>query len=62
MLDWTASSSAMYFSVSFDGYIVTISMNRSTRFRLDVSTTLGLLQYWCVEKHIADDEAVRSNI
>ena len=33
------------FSVSFDGSIVTISMDRSTCFCLDVSATLGLLQY-----------------
>ena len=47
MLDQTTSSSAMYFSVSFDGSIVTISMDKSTRFRLDISASLGLLQYWC---------------
>ena len=43
MLDRTALSSEMYFSVFFDGPIVTISMVRSTRFCLDVSATLSLL-------------------
>ena len=51
MLDQTASSSAMYFSVFFDGSIVTISMHRCTLFRLDVSATLGLFQYRCVVQH-----------
>ena len=44
MLDRTALSSAMYFSVSFDGSIVTISMDRSTHFRLDVSTNFLISQ------------------
>ena len=39
-------------SVSFDAYIVTISMDRSTHFYLDVSATLGLLQYQC---SVSDD-------
>ena len=43
MLDRTA-----LLSVSFDGSIVTISTDRSTRFHLDVSATSGLLQYQCV--------------
>ena len=47
-LDQTASSSTVYFSVSFGGSIVTISVGKSTRSRLDVSASLGLLQYWCV--------------
>ena len=51
MLDWTTSLSVMYFSVSFDGFIVTISVDKSTRSRLDVSASLGLLQYWCVLIH-----------
>ena len=29
----------------FDGYIITISVGRSTRFRLDISVALGLLHY-----------------
>ena len=41
MLDRTASSFVMYFSVSFDGSIVPISMDRSTRFHLDVLVTLA---------------------
>ena len=41
----------MYFTVSFDGYIATISMDRSTRFRLDVSATSGL-QYKSVLKQM----------
>ena len=45
MLDQTASLSVMYFSVPFEGSIVTISMDRITPFRLDVSASLGLLQY-----------------
>ena len=40
MLDRTASSSAMYFSVSFDGSIVTISVDKSTRSHLDVLASL----------------------
>ena len=35
----------------FDGSIVTISMDRSTRFCLDVSASLGLVQYRCVLHH-----------
>ena len=31
--------------LNFDGYITTISMSRSTRFRLDVSAISGILQY-----------------
>ena len=31
--------------LNFDGYIATISMSRSTCFRLDVLAALGLLQY-----------------
>ena len=58
MLDRTAWSSAMYFSVSFVGSIVAISINRSTHFRLDVLASLGLLQYRCVllyeGEHIED--------
>ena len=45
MLDRTASSSALYFSVSFDGSIV------SYCFRLDIAAFLGLLQYRCLLKH-----------
>ena len=52
MLDRTASWSAMYFSVSFDGSIVTISMDRSTGFRLDVSASLGLLSFACWTSNI----------
>ena len=51
MLDPIASSSAMYFSVSFNGSIVTVynsSMDKSTYFCLDISAFLGLLQYRCV--------------
>ena len=51
MLGRTASSSVMYLSVSFGGYIVTVSMDGSTRFHLDGSAALGLLQYRCVLKH-----------
>ena len=43
MLDWTALLSVMYFSVSFDGSIVTIIMGRSTRFRLDLLATRGFV-------------------
>ena len=45
MLDRTALSSPMYISVSFDGSIVTTSVDRSTHFRLDVLVPLCLLQY-----------------
>ena len=41
LLNWTASSSAMYFSVSLGAYIVTIKMAKSTHSRLDVSDSLG---------------------
>ena len=60
MLDQTASSSAMYFSVSFDGTIVTISMDRSTRFHLDVSSSLGLLQYWRRPKEADTEEGLEA--
>ena len=43
MLDQTTLLPAMYFSEYFDGFIVTISMERSTRFHLDVSASLGIL-------------------
>ena len=51
MLDRTTSSSTIYFSVSFDGSIVTISMEKSARSCLDISASLGLLQYRCVLIH-----------
>ena len=44
MLDRTASSSAMYFSVLFGESIVTIKMGKSTRSCLDVLVFLGLLK------------------
>ena len=37
MLDWTASSFAMCFSLSFGGSIVIISVDKSTWSRADVS-------------------------
>ena len=45
MSDRTTSLSAMFFSVSFGGSIATIKRGKSTRFRLDVSASLGLLRY-----------------
>ena len=44
MLDRTASSSAMYFSVFSVDLLLQLRWAWSTRFRLDVSTFLGLLQ------------------
>ena len=36
------------FPASLSGGSITIKMGKSTRSRLDVSASLGLLQYWCV--------------
>ena len=37
----------VFLSVFFGGSIATIKMGKSTRFRLDVSASLSLLQYVC---------------
>ena len=55
MLVRTAWSSVMYFLVSFDGHIVTISMDRSTCFYLGISATFGLLQYQYQEQHTVSE-------
>ena len=45
LLDRTASLSAMHCQCLLGGFIVTIKMGKSTLSRLDVSASLGLLQY-----------------